>query len=145
MRRGTRLHRAAGVMFVLAVYISMADAAIYLVRTAPDEAFSGAAFWIVLATLLVGTVLSVTFGVLGAIGKLPDLHQRWMLLCFAFLMAAPLLRLEWGVLPWLLPGLSMTDNNRVAIMHLGSVVTFGALLASRTLDRRGTDPGVLGT
>ncbi|MFB6567818.1 DUF2306 domain-containing protein [Streptomyces noursei] len=145
IRRRIRLHRALGVVFALTVYASMAGAAVYLARTAPGEAFSGPAFWIVLATILVGTVLSVTFGILAAVGGLPDLHQRWMLLCYGYLMTAPLLRLEWGALPVLLPGLSMEDVNRVAIMHLGSVVVFGSLLASRAMDKRDAVPGVRGT
>lgn len=142
VRRRTRLHRALGVVFAVTVYASMAGAAVYLARTAPEDAFSGAAFWIVLATILVGTVLSVTFGVLSAVGGYPDLHQRWMLLCYGFLLTAPLLRFEWGGLPMILPGLSMTEINRVATMHLGSVVAFGALIASRSLDRRGRIPGL---
>lgn len=145
VRRRTRLHRATGVVFALTVYASMAGAALYLMRTAPRDAFSGPAFWIVLATILVGTVLSVTFGIFAAVGRFPDLHQRWMLLCYGFLMTAPLLRIEWGALPRLLPGLSMADINRVAIMHLGSVVAFGALAVSRTMDRRVTVSGVIGS
>jgi hypothetical protein len=145
VRRRTRLHRAMGVVFALTVYASMVGAALYLARTAPRDAFSGPAFWIVLATILAGTVLSVTFGIFAAVGRFPDLHQRWMLLCYGFLMTAPLLRIEWGVLPWLFPGLSMAGINRVAIMHLGSVVAFGALAVSRTIDRRVTASGVVGT
>ncbi|MFE9433603.1 DUF2306 domain-containing protein [Streptomyces sp. NPDC006640] len=136
VRRRTRLHRALGVVFAVTVYASMAGAALYLARTAPEDAFSGAAFWIVLATILVGTVLSVTFGVLSAVAGYPDLHQRWMLLCYGFLLTAPLLRFEWGGLPMIMPGLSMAEINRAATMHLGSVVAFGALIASRSLDRR---------
>ncbi|MFB7513671.1 DUF2306 domain-containing protein [Streptomyces sp. NPDC056144] len=145
VRRRVRLHRAAGLVFAAIVYVSMGGAALYLVRTPPEEAFSGAAFWIVLATILVGTVGSVSFGVLAAVRGFPDLHQRWMLLCYGFLMTAPLLRLEWGFLPSLYPGLSILEINRVAIMHLGALVSFGALLASRALDRRTTVPGVTGT
>ncbi|MFJ7071702.1 DUF2306 domain-containing protein [Streptomyces sp. NPDC098781] len=144
-RRRTRVHRVLGVVFAVTVYASMTGAGLYLARTAPEDAFSGPAFWIVLTTLLVGTVLSVTFGIMGAVGGFPDLHQRWMLLCYGFLLTAPLLRLEWGGLPWLLPGLSMEEINHVAIMHLGSVVTFGALIASRTLDRRTKVDGVSGS
>lgn len=144
-RRRTRAHRVLGVVFAVTVYASMAGAALYLARTAPADAFSGAAFWIVLATILVGTVMSVTFGILAAVGGLPDLHQRWMLLCYGFLLTAPLLRLEWGGLPLLLPGLSMAEINQVAIMHLGSVVAFGALVASRALDRRRSLDGVSGS
>ncbi|MFG2210150.1 DUF2306 domain-containing protein [Streptomyces sp. NPDC048638] len=145
VRRRIRLHRAMGVVFAITVYVSMAGAAVYLVRTAPGDAFSGAAFWIVLATILVGTVMSVTWGIFAAVGNFPDLHQRWMLLCYGYLMTAPLLRLEWGMLPWFFPGLSMADINRIAIMHLGSVVVFGALAASRAMDRRTTVSGVTGT
>ncbi|MFE6175711.1 DUF2306 domain-containing protein [Streptomyces sp. NPDC056464] len=144
-RRRTRAHRVLGVVFAVTVYASMTGAGLYLARTAPEDAFSGAAFWIVLATILVGTVMSVTFGILAAVGGFPDLHQRWMLLCYGFLLTAPLLRLEWGGLPRLLPGLSMEEINQVAIMHLGSVVAFGALLASRTLDRRRAVDGVSGS
>ncbi|MFE4590814.1 DUF2306 domain-containing protein [Streptomyces laurentii] len=136
VRRRIRLHRALGILYAAVVYVSMAGAALYLARTRPEEAFSGAAFWIVLATLLTGTVLSVTFGVLTAVNRLPDLHQRWMLLCYAYLMTAPLLRIEWGVLPAFYPGLALQDVNRVALMHLGTLVVLGALLASRALDRR---------
>ncbi len=135
-RRRVRLHRALGVVFAVTVYASMAGAGLYLARTAPKDAFSGAAFWIVLATILVGTVLSVTFGILAAVGGFPDLHQRWMLLCYGYLLTAPLLRLEWGALPAVLPGLPMAEVNRVAVMHLGSLVVFGALLASRAKDPR---------
>ncbi|MFE0524652.1 DUF2306 domain-containing protein [Streptomyces sp. NPDC058954] len=144
-RRRTRLHRVLGVVFAVTVYASMAGAALYLARTAPEDAFSGAAFWIVLATILAGTVLSVTFGVLAAVGGYPDLHQRWMLLCYGYLLTAPLLRLEWGALPRLMPGLPMTEINLVAVQHLGSLVVFGALIASRTLDRRGEVRGVTGS
>lgn len=138
VRRRTRLHRAAGVVFALTVYVSMAGAAVYLARTAPRDAFSGPMFWIALTAILVGTTLSVTFGILAALGRFPDLHQRWMLLCYGYLMTAPLLRLEWGALPRVLPGLPMEEINRVATMHLGSLVVFGALLASRALDKNGT-------
>ncbi|PKT68216.1 DUF2306 domain-containing protein, partial [Streptomyces populi] len=68
VRGRTRLHRVLGVLFAVTVYASMAGAGLYLARTAPEDAFSGAAFWIVLATILVGTVMSVTFGVLSAVG-----------------------------------------------------------------------------
>ncbi|MCZ4096725.1 MULTISPECIES: DUF2306 domain-containing protein [Streptomyces] len=145
VRRRTRLHRATGVVFAVTVYVSMTGAAIYLVRTAPADAFSGAAFWIDLTTILIGTVMSVTFGIFAAVGSFPDLHQRWMLLCYGYLMTAPLLRFEWGALPWFFPGLSMEEINRVAIMHLGSVVVFGALVASRAMDRRTSVTGVTGT
>ncbi|MFF9064439.1 DUF2306 domain-containing protein [Streptomyces sp. NPDC014891] len=145
VRRRIRLHRVLGTVFAVTVYVSMGGAALYLLRTPPEEAFSGASFWIVLATILVGTVGSVTFGVLAALRGLPDLHQRWLLLCYGFLMTAPLLRLEWGALPALYPGLPLQDVNRVAIMHLGALVAFGALLASRALDRRTDVPGLTGT
>ncbi|MFI0926582.1 DUF2306 domain-containing protein [Streptomyces sp. NPDC021012] len=145
VRRRVRLHRTTGTVFAVTVYVSMAGAALYLVRTPPAEAFSGAAFWIVLATVLAGTVGSVTFGVLAAVRGFPDLHQRWLLLCYGFLMTAPLLRLEWGLLPSLYPGLDLFDINRVALMHLGALVSSGALLASRALDRRATVPGLTGT
>ncbi|MFE1271429.1 DUF2306 domain-containing protein [Streptomyces sp. NPDC058758] len=145
VRRRVRLHRALGVVFAATVYASMAGAAVYLVRTPPERAFSGAAFWVVLAVILVGTVGSLTLGVLAAYRGFPDLHQRWLLLCYGFLMTAPLLRLEWGFLPALYPGLSLQDVNRVAIMHLGALVSFGALLASRALDRRTSVPGLTGT
>ncbi|MET8856579.1 DUF2306 domain-containing protein [Streptomyces sp. NPDC004579] len=145
VRRRVRLHRALGVVFALTVYASMTGAGLYLARTAPEDAFSGAAFWIVLATILVGTVMSVTFGALAAVGGFPDLHQRWMLLCYGFLLTAPLLRFEWGGLPLILPGLSMAEINQLATMHLGSVVAFGALIASRSLDRRVKVAGVSGS
>ncbi|MFJ5033473.1 DUF2306 domain-containing protein [Streptomyces sp. NPDC088560] len=141
-RRRVRLHRALGVLFAVTVCASMAGAGLYLARTPPRDAFSGTAFWIVLATILVGTVLSVAFGILAAVGRLPDLHQRWMLLAYGYLLTAPLLRLEWGALPALLPGLPMTEVNRVAIMHLGSLVVFGALLAARARDHRDTVEGL---
>ncbi|MGW1537004.1 DUF2306 domain-containing protein [Streptomyces aureus] len=145
VRGRVRLHRALGVLFAVTVYASMAAAGLYLARTAPEDAFSGAAFWIVLATILVGTVMSVTFGVLAAVGHHPDLHQRWMLLCYGFLLTAPLLRFEWGGLPLFLPGLSMAEINQLATMHLGSVVAFGALIASRSLDPRKTVAGMSGS
>lgn len=144
-RRRTRLHRVLGAVFAVTVYASMAGAGAYLARTAPRDAFSGASFWVVLATILVGTVMSVTFGILAAVGRFPDLHRRWMLLCYGFLLTAPLLRLEWGALPWLLPGLPMAEINRVAITHLGSVVAFGALVAARAADRRTAVRGVTGS
>ncbi|MEV5971723.1 DUF2306 domain-containing protein [Streptomyces sp. NPDC051921] len=144
VRRRIRLHRATGIAYAAVVYVSMGGAAVYLARTPPEQAFSGAAFWIVLATILVGTVFAVTFGVLTAVTGLPDLHQRWMLLSYGYLMTAPLLRVEWGVLPALYPGLSLQDVNRVAIMHLGALVVLGALLASRALDRRDAHPFVTG-
>jgi uncharacterized membrane protein len=145
VRRRRRLHRALGVVFAATVYACMAAAAVYLARTPPDQAFSGPAFWVALTAILAGTVLSVTFGILAAVARMPQLHQRWMLLCFGFLMSAPLLRLEWGALPVLYPGLSMMRINEIATMHLGSVCAFGGLLAARALDRRPAVRGVEGT
>jgi hypothetical protein len=145
VRRRTRLHRALGVIFAITVYLSMAGAAIYLLRTPPRDAFSGPAFWIVLATILVGTVLSVTFGIVAAVQRMPEIHQRWVLLCYGFLMTAPLLRFEWGALPVLFPGVGLVQINQIAVMHLGSVVAFGALLASRRLDHRAQVLGVNGS
>ncbi|AUG75606.1 hypothetical protein CFP65_0652 [Kitasatospora sp. MMS16-BH015] len=145
VRRRLRLHRALGVVYALTVLVSMGGAAVYLARTAPKDAFGGEAFWIVLATILVGTVLSTLLGVLAAIGRLPAAHQRWMLLCYGYLMTAPLLRIEWMVLPWFFPGQSMTAINRIALTHLGSLVAFGALLGSRALDRRAKVPGAEGS
>jgi hypothetical protein len=145
VRRRVRLHRVLGVVFAVTVYVSMAAAAVYLLRTAPRDAFSGPAFWIVLATILVGTVSSVTCGIVAAVQRMPEIHQRWMLLCYGFLMTAPLLRFEWGALPVLFPGLSMAQINRIAVMHLGSVVSFGALIAARRLDRRAELPGMKGS
>lgn len=145
VRRRVRLHRALGVLYVVTVYGAMAGAAVYLARTAPEDAFSGPVFWIVLATILLGTVMSVTLGVPAALRGFPDLHQRWLLLNYGFLMTAPLLRFEWGALPLLLPGTSLAEVNRVAVMHLGSLVAFGALLASRALDRRKRIPGLTGS
>src|SRR4029453_414896 len=46
VRRRTRLHRAMGVAFAVTAYASMAGAGLYLVRTAPRDAFSGPAFWV---------------------------------------------------------------------------------------------------
>ncbi|MGW2684875.1 hypothetical protein ACWC6I_17175 [Streptomyces sp. NPDC001414] len=63
-RRRPRAHRVLGGAFAVTVYASMAGAALYLARTAPRDAFSGAAFWIVLGAIPVGTVLSATFGIL---------------------------------------------------------------------------------
>lgn len=145
LRRRRRLHRAVGVVFAGAVYASMAAAAVYLARTPPAQAFSGAAFWVALAAILVGTVTSVSFGIVAAIARMPDVHLRWMLLCFGFLMSAPLLRLEWGALPVLYPGLTMMRINEIATMHLGSVCAFGGLLAARAVDRRAKVRGVEGT
>ncbi|MFG2271451.1 hypothetical protein ACGFNY_17055 [Streptomyces chartreusis] len=136
---------AHGAAIAVTVYASMAGAGLYLARTNPEDTFSGAAFWIVLATILAGTVSSVTCGILASVGGFPDLHQRWMLLCYGFLLTAPLLRLEWGGPPLLPPGLSMAEINQVAIAHLGSVVAFGALVASRARDRRTTVDGMSGT
>ncbi|MDN3024989.1 hypothetical protein [Streptomyces sp. S.PB5] len=140
-RRRMHLHRVLGVVFMVTVYASMAGAGLYLARTNPEDTFSGAAFWIVLATILAGTVSSVTCGILASVGGFPDLYQQWMLLCYGFLLTAPLLRLEWGGPPLLLPGLSMAEINQVAIAHLGSVVALGALDASRARDRRTTVDG----
>ncbi|RAG83900.1 DUF2306 domain-containing protein [Streptacidiphilus pinicola] len=145
VRRRARLHRALGVVFAVTVYVSMAGAAVYLLRTAPRDAFSGPAFWIVLGAILVGTVFSVTAGIVAAVQRMPEIHQRWMLLCYGFLMTAPLLRFEWGALPVFFPGLSMAQINQIAVMHLGSVVAFGALLASRRLDHRAELPGMNGS
>ncbi|MEU8541319.1 DUF2306 domain-containing protein [Streptomyces sp. NPDC048717] len=144
VRRRIRLHRTLGILYAAAVYVSMAGVALYLIRTRPEETFSGAAFWVVLATLLTGTVLSVTFGILTAVAGLPELHQRWMLLCYAYLMTAPLLRIEWGALPALYPGLTLQEINLVALMPLGTFVVLGALLASRAMDRRHNHPFVSG-
>lgn len=140
-RRRRRTHRRGGLAYASLVYVSMAGAGIYLARTPSAEVFSGPVFAIALGAIGLGTVTSVTAGIIEVRQGHVQSHQRFMTLSYGYLMTAPLLRLQWATLPLLLPGLSLAAINRIAIMNMGGIVAFAAFALSRSFDPRGSLPG----
>ncbi|KNX39346.1 hypothetical protein VV01_09540 [Luteipulveratus halotolerans] len=145
VRRRRRLHRTVGVVYAVTVYVSMIGALIYLMTTPMAEVFSGPVFSIALTTILIGTVMSVTFGLVALAQGQIQMHFRWMALNYAFLMTAPVLRLEWGVLKQFHPEATLAEVNMMSVMNQGGLVVFAAAVASRMLDSRRPAPGIKGT
>ncbi|AKU16695.1 hypothetical protein VV02_13840 [Luteipulveratus mongoliensis] len=145
VRRRRRLHRIVGVVYAVTVFASMIGALIYLMTTPMDDVFSGPVFAIALTTILIGTVMSVTFALVSLAQGLVHMHFRWMALNYAFLMTAPGLRGERYLLKKFHPEASLAEVNMMAIMHQAGLVVVAALVASRMLDTRRTAPGVTGT
>lgn len=145
VRRRRRLHRSVGVLYAVTVFASMIGALIYLATTPMDDVFSGPVFALTLTTILIGTVMSVTFALLSLAQGLVHMHFRWMALNYAFLMTAPGLRGEWYLMKKIHPEVSLDQANVIAVMHHGGLVVVAALVASRMLDTRRTAPGVTGT
>ena len=129
IKRKRGVHRTAGVVYALVTLGSMI----------------GAVFQVALTSILLGTVTAVTAGIVEIRAGRPQSHQRWMVLSFAFLMTAPLLRLEWGFLPEFYPGLSMAEINAIGSMTLGGFVAWVGVFVSRGLDPRRKIRGMRGT
>ncbi|MBB3036510.1 DUF2306 domain-containing protein [Hoyosella altamirensis] len=134
--RYLHIHRRIGRAQVTIVIISMIAASGYLIRTGPDDTFSGPAFYLQLWALVIATLTTSILAVIAIVRGHVRTHQTLMAVNFALLLSAPLLRIG-----YLLFGLAWPDATHDIInVASGTVVPIvlflGAVFAIRASDTR---------
>lgn len=109
-RRQPRLHRWFGRAFVLTMTVAMLSAMLFLALAGVAHFALAPALWLQLWVLGLSTMSTGWIAV--AMIRRHDLiaHQGFMMLCFAFLMTAPGLRVLWVAFHPLFPRLVLVDN-----------------------------------
>ncbi len=138
LRRGhPRVHRTIGATYMTLITISMVGAIGYLVITPPRAAFSGVPFDWALWGIALGVLGTIAWALLAIRRRDVRTHQRLMIMNYALLMTAPLLRIEWVLLHFLLPGADQAAVNLISALSLAPQVLTGAVVASRLGDPAG--------
>lgn len=136
LRRSRGLHRVVGRLTIALVVVSMAGSYLFLVLVGPDGIFDGPPFYLQLWGLATGTLLA-TFLAVRAIRRREVLvHQTLMAYAFALLLTAPLLRGLYLVLGLAWPEATQELTHLAGSAVLATWAPFGAVLASRSFDRR---------
>lgn len=130
-----QVHRTTGKVFIAIVIISMMGSMSFLITTGPQNSFNGLPFYLQLWILALGTLISATLGVIAITKKQLKMHQAAMIFCFALLLSAPVLRIE-----WLFIG-GFTDvthqvSNLFSSLIFGYLVIPCAIAATRLTDYR---------
>jgi hypothetical protein len=89
-------HRAGGLVVWLATFVSMAASIVFLAQV-PVVNANGAAFRLDLWGLAGDTLFLLSQAILAALSRDFRGHMVWMALCFAALLVAPGLRLDWMI------------------------------------------------
>ena len=130
------IHRAVGKVFATIVVISMIGSMSFLIATGPKESFNGLPFYLQLWLLALGTLISLILGVVAITRGQLKMHQTAMIFCFALLLSAPVLRIEWLIIPHLFDGMTNQSANFFSSMIFGYLVIPCAIAATRITDFR---------
>ncbi len=117
-RRHPRLHRAAGVLVILAVFVSMLGALVYLARTPLATIYASPAFGLGLWALSLASLGYLALAVLAVRARDFRSHMGFMALMMSTLLTAPVLRFEWALFGVLTP-LDMSAVNQGVTTFLG--------------------------
>ncbi|AXI04056.1 DUF2306 domain-containing protein [Aquirhabdus parva] len=129
------IHRTIGKVFMTIVVISMIGSISFLIATGPKESFNGLPFYLQLWILALGTLTSAILGVIAIIKGQLKMHQAAMIFCFALLLSAPVLRIEWLFIGGLLNVTHQTSNFFSSLIF-GYLVVPCAIAATRLTDFR---------
>lgn len=117
-RRHPRLHRAAGALVILAVFVSMLGALVYLARTPLATIYASPAFGLGLWALSLASLGYLGLAVLAIRARDFRSHMGFMALMMSTLLTAPVLRFEWALFGVLTP-LDMSAVNQGVTSFLG--------------------------
>ncbi|MDF3032128.1 MAG: hypothetical protein K0R03_2686 [Moraxellaceae bacterium] len=117
-RRYPKLHRVAGMVFVVTAQAAMVLSIIYLVRTPVAETYGDLVFHVGLWFLAIGVTLALGMAMYHVWKRQIGQHQAWMGIAYGFLLTAPLLRYDWILLGMMFPDASMNEANYAGMMLL---------------------------
>ncbi|WP_111848361.1 DUF2306 domain-containing protein [Acinetobacter baumannii] len=129
-------HRTLGHAQITFVVISMLAAMIYLLRTGPAATYNGPAFYMQLWGIALGTITTSILAVVAIRYKQVAMHYSLMALNFAFLMSAPVLRIEWIIFVKIDPSMTQEMTNLAGALVYGFIAVPLAILTMRHLDYR---------
>lgn len=136
VRRNLARHRLIGRFAASIALIGMAGAMAFLLAVGPEGTFDGAAFYLQLWALALGTTIGVGLGLAAAVKRQIAMHQALMAYAFALLLTAPLLRVFYLFLGNLWPETTQLETNFAGAAFLATWAPLGAFLAARALDVR---------
>lgn len=140
-----QIHRTIGKIFFVIVLISMTGTITFLIKTDVNNSFNGLAFYSQLWLLALGTLTSAILGVIAiSIGQ-RKMHQAAMFYCFALLLSAPILRVEWLFIANLFEGITQKVSNLFSALIFGFLVVPSAIAATRLTDYRKPVPLPVGS
>ncbi|MDO9178812.1 MAG: DUF2306 domain-containing protein [Agitococcus sp.] len=131
-----QIHRAIGKVFFTIVLISMTGSITFLIKTDVNNSFNGLAFYSQLWLLALGTLTSAILGVIAISQGQRKMHQAAMIYCFALLLSAPVLRIEWLFIAQLFEGITQVVSNLFSALIFGFLVVPCAIAATRLTDYR---------
>lgn len=135
-RKHPQIHRTIGKIFFAIVLVSMSGSIIFLLKTDVNNSFNGLAFYSQLWLLALGTLTSAVLGVMAISKGQRKMHQAAMFYCFALLLSAPVLRIEWLVIAQLFEGITQVVSNLFSALIFGFLVVPCAIAATRLTDYR---------
>ncbi len=136
VRRNLARHRLIGRFAASIALVGMAGAMAFLLAVGPEGTYDGAAFYLQLWALALGTTIGVTLGIAAAVKRQIAMHQALMAYAFALLLTAPLLRVFYLFLGNLWPETTQLETNFAGAAFLATWAPLGAFLAARALDAR---------
>lgn len=136
VRRNLARHRAIGRIAVSIALVGMVGAMAFLLAVGPEGTYDGAAFYLQLWALALGTTIGVTLGLAAAVKRQIAMHQALMAYAFALLLTAPLLRVGYLLLGNLWPETTQLETNLAGAAFLATWAPLGAFLAARAMDTR---------
>ncbi|KAL2827916.1 hypothetical protein BJY01DRAFT_241021 [Aspergillus pseudoustus] len=93
------LHRFLGRLYILCALVISWSSALFLADTIPkDEVFSGHTFAYVLSSLSVGLLVTIALALRAIWKRDISSHREFMVMNYAFMLSAPVLRVQWIIL-----------------------------------------------
>lgn len=132
-----KVHRRLGQTYVCLVVVAMVLSMIYLAYTPFDRIYGGAPFAVGLWGIAVLTLYTAVVGTWHILRRELEAHRSVMILNFAAMLIAPMLRLWWGVLGVVFDGVTQADTHVVALMILGVETFVGAIVVVHATRRPG--------
>ena len=133
-QRHMRLHRAVGGLYVVTAPVSVLLSLVYLTQTPPEHLYTRLTGYVALWLFGLGALAAIALAMVALRRRCIHEHMGWMALSFSCLMVAPMLRLNWVFMAWLLPHIDQETLNLVTLGFMLPqclLIGHGLLLANR--------------
>ncbi len=133
-QRHMRLHRTVGGLYVVTAPLSVLLSLAYLTQTPPERLYTHLTGYVALWLFGLGALAAIALAMVALRRRRIHEHMGWMALSFSCLLVAPMLRLNWVFMAWLLPHIDQETLNLVTLGFMLPqclLIGHGLLLANR--------------
>ena len=133
-QRYMRLHRMVGGLYVVTAPVSVLLSLAYLTQTRPEHLYTHLTGYVALWLFGVGALAAIALAMVALRRRRIHEHMGWMALSYSCLLVAPMLRLNWVFMAWLLPHIDQETLNLVSLGFMLPqclLIGHGLLLANR--------------